>query len=48
MTAAGLGTSFIRLKGLDLRPWGIELAAATLVGLTSSVLVSLFGPSAIS
>ena len=47
MAAVGLGTSFSRLKGLGLRPLGVGLAAATLVGVTSYVLVSFFGPYAL-
>jgi len=48
MAAVGLGTSFSRLKGLGLRPIGVGFAAATLVGATSYVLVSFFGPYALS
>lgn len=46
MAAVGLGTSFARLRGLGLRPLGVGLAAATLVGGVSYALVSLIGPLA--
>ncbi|MEM9175984.1 MAG: putative sulfate exporter family transporter [Myxococcota bacterium] len=46
MAAVGLGTSFARLRGLGLRPLAVGLAAATLVGGVSYVLVSLIGPYA--
>ena len=44
MAGVGLGTSFRTLKGLGLRPFGVGLAAATVVGLTSVVLVLVLGP----
>ncbi len=46
MASVGLGTSFARLSGLGLRPLAVGLAAATLVGGMSFVLVSLIGPFA--
>lgn len=46
MAAVGLGTSFARLRGLGLRPLGVGLAAATLVGFVSFVLVRTLGPLA--
>jgi uncharacterized integral membrane protein (TIGR00698 family) len=47
MAAVGLGTSFAKLRGLGLKPLAVGLAAATLVGLVSYVLVSAIGPLAI-
>jgi len=47
MAAVGLGTSFSRLSGLGLRPLGVGLAAAAVVGLVSYGMVSLVGPYAI-
>jgi len=44
MAGVGLGTSFKTLKALGLRPFGVGLAAATVVGLTSVFLVLVLGP----
>ena len=44
MAAVGLGTSFSRLRGLGLRPLGVGLAAALLVGVVSYLLVRTIGP----
>jgi uncharacterized membrane protein YadS len=48
MSAVGLGTSFSRLRGLGLRPLGVGLAAAGVVGLVSYGMVKLVGPLALS
>lgn len=47
MAAVGLGTSFARLRGLGLKPLGVGLAAAALVGIVSWVLVGAIGPLAL-
>jgi uncharacterized integral membrane protein (TIGR00698 family) len=44
MAAVGLGTSFTRLRGLGLRPLGVGLFAAALVGAVSFVLVRALAP----
>jgi len=44
MAAVGLGTSFTRLRGLGLRPLGVGLFAAAVVGAVSYVLVRTFAP----
>jgi uncharacterized integral membrane protein (TIGR00698 family) len=44
MAAVGLGTSFTRLRGLGLRPLGVGLFAAAVVGGVSYILVSTFAP----
>lgn len=44
MAAVGLGTSFTRLRGLGLKPLGVGLFAAALVGCVSYGLVRLLGP----
>jgi uncharacterized integral membrane protein (TIGR00698 family) len=44
MAAVGLGTSFTRLRGLGLRPLGVGLFAAAVVGGVSYLLVRSFAP----
>jgi len=44
MAAVGLGTSFTRLRGLGLRPLGVGLFAAAVVGGVSYILVRTFAP----
>jgi uncharacterized membrane protein YadS len=44
MAAVGLGTSFTRLRGLGLRPLGVGLFAAVVVGGVSYILVRSFAP----
>jgi uncharacterized integral membrane protein (TIGR00698 family) len=44
MAAVGLGTSFTRLRGLGLRPLGVGLFAAVVVGGVSYLLVRLLAP----
>lgn len=44
MAAVGLGTSFTRLRGLGLRPLGVGLFAAVIVGCVSYVLVLVLAP----
>ncbi len=44
MAAVGLGTSFARLRGLGLRPLGVALFAALLVGGVGFALVRAIGP----
>ena len=42
MAAVGLGTSFTRLRGLGLRPLGVGLFAAAVVGGVSFFLIRSF------
>ena len=44
MAAVGLGTSFTRLRGLGLRPLGVGLFAAAVVGGVSYLLIRTFAP----
>ncbi|MEE8442258.1 MAG: putative sulfate exporter family transporter [Dehalococcoidia bacterium] len=44
MAGVGLGTSFRTMKGMGLKPFMVGFFAATMVGLTSIVLVFLIGP----
>jgi uncharacterized integral membrane protein (TIGR00698 family) len=44
MSAVGLGTSFVKLRGLGVRPLLVGLFAAALVGCVSYVLVSVAAP----
>ena len=44
MAAVGLGTSFTRLRGLGLRPLGVGLFAAAVVGGVSYILVRALAP----
>ena len=44
MSAVGLGTSFTRLRGLGLRPLGVGLFAAAIVGVVSYALVRALAP----
>jgi uncharacterized integral membrane protein (TIGR00698 family) len=43
MAGLGLSTSFAAMKNLGMRPFGVGLTAATVVGVTSVALVFLFG-----
>jgi uncharacterized integral membrane protein (TIGR00698 family) len=45
MASVGLGTSFARLKNLGVKPLGVGLLAALLVGGVSVALVQVLGPS---
>ncbi len=44
MAAVGLGTSFTRLRGLGIRPLGVGLFAAAVVGGVSYMLVRALAP----
>ncbi len=44
MAGVGLGTSFKTMKGLGPKPFLVGLFAATMVGLTSIILVFILGP----
>jgi uncharacterized membrane protein YadS len=44
MASVGLGTNLRRLRELGLRPLGVGLAAAALVGGVSFALVSALSP----
>jgi uncharacterized membrane protein YadS len=46
MAAVGLGTSFAKLRGLGVRPLGVGLFAAVVVGCVSYALVLLLAPYA--
>ncbi|MFC2038831.1 YeiH family protein [Chloroflexota bacterium] len=44
MAGVGLGTSFATLKGLGIKPFYVGLFSATIVGVTSLILVFILGP----
>lgn len=44
MAGVGLGTSFATVRGLGIKPFYVGLFAATIVGVTSLILVLLIGP----
>jgi uncharacterized membrane protein YadS len=44
MTGVGLGTSLATMKGLGIKPFYVGLFSATIVGVTSLILVLLLGP----
>lgn len=44
MAGVGLGTSLSTVKGLGIRPFYVGLFSATIVGVTSIILVLLLGP----
>ena len=44
MAGVGLGTSFRTMKGLGLKPFGVGLIAAMMVGVVSIILVMTLGP----
>lgn len=44
MAAVGLGTSFVQLRGLGIRPFAVGMAAAAAVGVASIALVAVLAP----
>lgn len=44
IAGVGLGTSFATLKGLGIKPFFVGLFSATMVGVTSLILVLILGP----
>ena len=44
IAGVGLGTSFATLKGLGIKPFLVGLFSATMVGVTSLILVLILGP----
>jgi uncharacterized membrane protein YadS len=44
MAGVGLGTSLATVKGLGLKPFYVGLFSATIVGVTSIILVLILGP----
>ena len=44
MAGVGLGTSFGMMRGLGIKPFGVGLVSATMVGVSSVLLVLLLGP----
>ena len=44
MAGVGLGTSLATMKGLGIKPFYVGLFSATIVGVTSLILVLLLGP----
>ena len=44
MASVGLGTSLATMKGMGIKPFYVGLFAATIVGVTSLILVLVFGP----
>jgi hypothetical protein len=44
MAGVGLGTYLATLKGLGIKPFYIGLFSATMVGVTSLILVLILGP----
>lgn len=44
MAGVGLGTSLKTMKGLGIKPFYVGLVSATIVGVTSAVLVLILGP----
>jgi uncharacterized membrane protein YadS len=44
MAGVGLGTSLATLKGLGIKPFYVGLFSATMVGVTSLILVLILGP----
>jgi uncharacterized membrane protein YadS len=44
MASVGLGTNLKRLRSLGLRPLGVGLAAALIVGAVSAGLIRLLAP----
>jgi len=44
MAGVGLGTSLATMKGLGIKPFYVGLFAATIVGMTSLILVLILGP----